>query len=125
VPHREPAGPPALGTLAERLIIRHLRVSIPESNTRHELQRGRESEPLLEQQMRCIAVVGAGASAPLHKRGEELAEGLVKDHKDKKGFEDELHRLQRVYRLDPESFETRLAALSRIPAEARNVREKI
>lgn len=111
--------------LADRLILRHLRISVPTSHMRHDLQRGRKSEPLLEQQIRCIAVVGAGASVPLLQRGDELATQLEEGHKDDKGRRAELFRLQRVYGLDPQDFETRLAALSRTPESAQGVREEI
>jgi hypothetical protein len=115
----------SLEALAERLIARHLRVSVPDSTTRHDLQLERETEPLLEQDMRCIAIVGAGASAPVLRRGEELAAKLEKGESDKPGFEAELFRLERVYGLDRRDFETRLAALSRTPQAAQSVRERI
>lgn len=75
--------------------------------------------------MRSIAVIGAGASAPLLRRGEELAMKLEENETDRAGFEAELFRLERVYRLDRRDFETRLAALSRTPQAAQLVRERI
>lgn len=112
--------------LAHRLIIRNLQVSVPgNSDLRHDLPRGRKLEPLFERKMRCIAIVGAGASAPLHRRGDELASDLERLEGDKDAFEDELSRLHRVYGLNPNEFETRLAALSRTPEAAQRVREEI
>jgi hypothetical protein len=116
--------PDGLEMLAHRMIIRNLQVSVPRE-LRHELLGDREAEPLLERRMRCIAIVGAGASAPLHERGGELAEALEKDESDKDAFADEISRLHRVYGLDPEAFETKLAALSRTPEAAQRVREKV
>ncbi len=115
-----------LTQLAERLIIRHLRVSVPDLGTRQELQRGRVREPLLEQRVRCIAVVGAGASAPLLARGDALATELEQQFSsDDEARRAELFRLERVYGLDPERFETRLAALSRTAYVTQIVRETI
>ncbi|HEV7492453.1 SIR2 family protein [Baekduia sp.] len=115
-----------LGTLADRLIVRHLRVSIPDPIRRQELQEGRRPEVLLEQRVRCIAIVGAGASAPLLQRGDALALGLEKEFaSDEVSRGAELSRLERVYGLDPTHFETRLAALSRTPEVAQAVRQHI
>ena len=119
--------PSVLAELADQLIVRHLRVSIPAEDVRLELQQGRRRELLLQQKLRCVAVVGAGASATLHARGDELADDLERDFsfpKDK-DREAELFRLQRVYKLDPKDFETRLAALSRTPEVTQRVRKEI
>ncbi len=116
---------PELTQLADRLIIRHLQVSVPDG-ARHELQRGRTSEPLLGQRIRCIAIVGAGASAPLLGRGEALATELEQQFSsEEEARKAELFRLQRVYGLDPSDFETRLAALSRTPDITQHVRQRI
>ncbi|MGC1852379.1 MAG: SIR2 family protein [Solirubrobacterales bacterium] len=103
-----------------------MRISVPQPKVRHELQRDRAQEQLLEKRVRCIAVVGAGASAPLLKRGDELATQL-EDHfsSQEKERKAELFRLQRVYGLYAEDFETRLAALSRTPEITQHVRETI
>jgi hypothetical protein len=115
-----------LTTLADRLIIRHLRVSVPDADARHELQREHTPEPWLEQRVRCVAVVGASASAPLLSRGDALATQLEKQFRDQDDARRaELFRLQRVYGLDPKDFETRLAALSRTPEITYQVREAI
>lgn len=116
--------PVALEQLADRLITRHLRVSVPDPVTRNEIQRRRAPEPLLDR-VRCIAVVGASASSPLLKRGLELAESLEESEADNKAREAELFRLERVYGLDPKDFETRLAALSRTPPSAQWVKEQV
>jgi SIR2-like domain len=74
-------------------------------------------------------VVGAGGSAPLLSRGGELAdeleEELLRSDTEEKAHEAELFRLQRVYRLDPDDFETRIAALSRTPEITEHVRNAI
>jgi hypothetical protein len=112
--------------LADRLIVRHLRVSIPDWSVRQALQRRRVREPLLERKVRCIAIVGAGASAPLLARGDalatELEERFAGPDKDRKA---ELFRLQRLYQLNPKHFETRLAALSRTPEATQHIRHTI
>ncbi len=80
----------------------------------------------MEQRVRCIAVVGAGASAPLLGRGNELVKDLEREFAAEEELrEEESYRLQRVYGLDPEDFETRIAALSRTPEITRHVREAI
>lgn len=115
--------------LADRLIARHLRVSIPDIDTRRQLQHNRTSEPLfLRQRGRCVAVVGAGGSAPLLDRGLELADELDNEFSSKsevKSREAEMFRLQRVYGLDPKDFETRIAALSRTPEITEHVRNAV
>jgi len=115
-----------LARLADRLIIRHLRVSVPQSEMRSELQRDRSQELLLEQRVRCVAVVGAGASAPLLDRGEALTRQLQRRFSSyEEARERELLRLQRVYGLDPNDFETRLAALGHSPEIANAMRQEI
>jgi hypothetical protein len=121
---------PELAQLADRLIVRHLRVSLPEYETRRELQRGYEHEPLLTLKTRCVAVVGAGASAAaLFDRGKALADSLEKQFaaspEEDNARRAELFRLQRVYGLDPADFETRLAALSRTPEVTQQVQHAI
>jgi hypothetical protein len=112
--------------LADRLIARHLRVSIPDIDTRRELQHSRTKEPLfLHQKVRCVAVVGAGGSVPIVDRGIELADrldGEFSSAAEKKARKEELFRLQRVYGLNPKDFETRIAALSRTPETTEHVR---
>jgi len=77
---------------------------------------------LVEREMRCIAVVGAGASAPLLARSRELADELeTKFGRD----EAELERLQLVNNLSTEEFETRLVALGKSEAIERQIRHEI
>jgi hypothetical protein len=116
----------ALTTLADRLIIRHLRVSVPNTKMRQNIQQGLTPEPLLQKRMRCVAVVGASASAPLMKRGDALATQLERRFNDQDAARRaELFRLQRVYKLDGDDFETRLAALSRTPEVTQEVKATI
>jgi hypothetical protein len=116
-----------LTELADQLIIRHLRVSIPAEDVRLELQKGLRREPLLDQKLRCVALVGAGGSAALFDRGAALAKELEDEFSspNDKGRRAELFRLQRIYKLDPEDFETRLAALSRTPEVTQHIRQTI
>ncbi|HST69590.1 MAG TPA: SIR2 family protein [Solirubrobacterales bacterium] len=80
----------------------------------------------LRQRARCVAVVGAGGSAPILGRGRELVADLENEFRsEEKAWEAELFRLQRVYDLDPEDFETRIAALSRTPEVTEHVRRVI
>lgn len=93
---------------------------------REAAQAGRDREPLWERRLRCVAIVGAGASAPLLRRGTELAAELEREFaSDAEARKAEAFRLQRVYGLDPGDFETRLAALSRTPDVTQRVREMI
>jgi hypothetical protein len=72
--------------------------------------------------MRCIAVVGAGASAPLLRRADALADSLeARFGRDKV----ELERLELVTGSRARDFETRLVALSGTPVAAREVRDQI
>lgn len=116
-----------LARLADRLITRHLRVSIPDIKTRRQLQHNRAPDPLfLRQSVRCVAVVGAGGSAPLLGRGRELADDLKKEFpSESEAQKAELFRLQRVYGLNPNDFETQIAALSRTPEITEHVRNTI
>jgi hypothetical protein len=59
-------------------------------------------------------------------RGHELVKDLEKEFpSEKKAREAELFRLQRVYGLDPDDFETRIAALARTPEITEHVRNTI
>ena len=112
--------------LAAHLIARHLRISIPDPSVRDTLAatQRRDVYPvnLVERPTRCIAVVGAGASAPLLKRADELATELeARFTRD----EVELERLKLVNNLKTNAFETRLVALSKTPDAAREVRKTI
>jgi hypothetical protein len=115
-----------LERLADMLIARHVRVAIPDLPVRDSLAESLRTNihafDLVERDMHCIAVVGAGASSPLMKRADELADELeARFERDKA----ELDRLQLVYNLNPEAFETRLIALSKNPDAKREVRRTI
>jgi SIR2-like domain len=115
-----------LALLAEVLIARHLRISLPDSTIRDDLAKAQHSPPyqvdMVERRTRCIAVVGAGASASLLARANDLATELEKDF----GRDDtELERLELVSGFPRDNFETRLIALSRSPETAIQVRERI
>ncbi len=72
--------------------------------------------------MHCIAIVGAGASAPLVERANDLADELEERFERDKA---ELKRLELVYDLNKNDFETRLIALSKNPDTEREVRKTI
>jgi hypothetical protein len=112
--------------LATMLVARHVRISVPDGTVRdllaEELPETAYRADLVERDMHCIAVVGAGASAPLLERGDDLASKLEKEFT---RDEAELDRLQLVNNLKRKAFETRLIALSRTPAAARQVRDTI
>jgi len=117
---------PDLRSLADRLIARHVRISVPDTTVRvllasTQLRSPDDTDPI-EHSVRCVAVVGAGASFPLLSRGDELAGTLEHDY----GRDDvELDRLALVNNLNPKYFETRLIALSKTPDVARKVRQTI
>lgn len=112
--------------LAGRLLARHLHIAVPDSIVRSRLAGvGRVADyptKLMERDMHCIAVVGAGASEPLLKRGGKLAKELEAKFGRN---EAELERLKLVNNLDPKDLETRLIALSSSPAAALQVRDTI
>ncbi len=116
-----------LRQLADRLIARHIRIAVPDLEVRDQLvARGeaRYDVELVEREMRCIAVVGAGASDAVLKRSKELADELEAEFgRD----DDELERVRLVNNLESVDvdFEARLVALSKSPAAERKVREKI
>jgi len=115
-----------LNALADLMIARHLRVSIPESGIRDRLAAAQHlpanQVEMVERDVRCIAVVGAGASFPLAKRADKLATKLETEfQRDTVEFE----RLQLVNNMKPGGFETRLIALSSNPNAARQVRATI
>lgn len=117
---------PNLEKLARRLIARHLRISVPDKSVRALLaehyDRSIYPDKMVECDMRCVAIVGAGASAPVLARGNQLAKSLEgKFGRDKV----ELERLRLVNNLNKNHFETRLIALSRTPEAERKVRETI
>ncbi|MFI4990586.1 MAG: SIR2 family protein [Solirubrobacterales bacterium] len=112
--------------LADMLMARHVRVATPDSMVRVELSEdlnnSLELPELVERDMHCVAIVGAGASAPLVDRANDLADELEERFE---RDETELNRLSLVYGSDIEHFETRLIALSKNPETMREVRKTI
>lgn len=113
--------------LAEALVVRHLQESWPFGDEgAPSWFRDSVPPPRYHDQIRTVAVVGAGASLPVKDIATDLAEELEKDlEKDDNARQVELDRLEAVYGLDRESFETRLTALCRTPEAERQVRAAI
>lgn len=121
-----PTSKQAMTNLADALLTRHLQESWPEP---------RESAPSwfqngtpqgYDENLRTVAVVGAGASVPMMSIASELASELEDElDPDSRDREVELDRLENVYGLNRKSFETRLTALCRTPEAERKVRERI
>jgi SIR2-like domain len=116
-----------LSELAEVLLVRHLQESWPKpQDETHGWFREGSPPRCYEDKVRVVAVIGAGASAPIFAVADELASELEEEvDVDKADREAELARLATVYRLNPEGFETRLAAICRTPEAERKVRAKI
>ena len=101
-----------LDKLAEQILVRHIQKCIS-----NDILRNWEDLPATlrkaQRQSHVIAVVGAGASAPVLARGDDLVDKLKKafgiDHK---LHERKLRRLEKVSRLNPNDLETQLVALS-------------
>jgi hypothetical protein len=116
-----------LSELAELLLVRHLQESWPRPHdeTRGWFPEGKAPRRY-DENVRAVAVVGAGASAPIFALADELASELEEEiDVDRGDREAELARLENVYRLNPKAFETRLAAICRTPEAERKVRAKI
>lgn len=116
-----------LGPLADLLIARHIRVSIPDLEMRREMLVGSPHIwKLTQNRFRCIAVVGAGASAPFLNRGKDLAKGLIRQfHVDEAAVQAERERIERITAVDPEEFEAQLSAIGQILGGDRRVRTAI
>lgn len=116
-----------LGNLAEMLIARHINVSVPDQELRRELFE--EDSKLWEhcqRKFRCIAVVGAGASAPVLDRGDDLAAGLIeKFNIGQASIDAEHERLARITAVDPDEFEAKLSAIGQTMGNGRRVRAAI
>jgi SIR2-like domain len=116
-----------LERLGDSLLTRHLQVSWPEPAESPPAWFDTNAMPgRYGDELRTVAVVGAGASFPMQAIADDLADELEKDldsgHHDR---EVELDRLEQVYKLDRTSFETRLMALCRTPETERKVRHRI
>jgi hypothetical protein len=116
-----------MSALAEALLVRHLQESWPFGDEGVPSWFGDSgAPPRYHDQIRTVAVVGAGASLPVKAIASELVDELEKDlEKDNKAREVELDRLEAVYGLNREGFETRLTALCRTPEAERQVRAAI
>jgi hypothetical protein len=113
--------------LAEMLIARHINVSIPDHELRGELfERDSEFWDRCQRKFRCIAVVGAGASAPALPRGNDLASGLIERFNIGRALvEAEKERLARITAVDPSDFEAQLSAIGQTLGNSRRVRAAI
>jgi hypothetical protein len=116
-----------LDPLAELLIARHIAVSISDREMRSQMLASSPGlQELSERKFRCIAVVGAGASAPLLDRGKDLAKGLIRQFKvDEAAVQAERERIERITAVDPEEFEAQLSAIGQILGGDRRVRTAI
>jgi hypothetical protein len=118
-----------LDPLADLLIARHINTSIPckDRELRRSMLKGaKRTWKLTERKSRCIAVVGAGASAPVLKRGDDLAKSLIQQfHVDETAVQAEHERLKRITAVDPEEFEAQLAAIGQALGSDRRVRAAI
>lgn len=113
--------------LSDALLARHLQESWPKRKE-SSLRWFPDGEPpgRYHENIRTVAVVGAGASIPMVSVAEELAKEVERDlDKDQNEREVELDRLENVYGLKREDFETRLSAVCRTPETERRVKEKI
>jgi hypothetical protein len=116
-----------LSDLAEALLVRHLQASWP-ATTAAGPTWFRDGGPpdRYDQEIRTVAVVGAGASVPMNPVAEQLATYLEeKVDKDRDARLVELDRLEDVYGLERTEFETRLTAICRTPEIEREVRYEI
>jgi hypothetical protein len=125
---QNPEDHPWLRGLARRLVARHLNVSIPEYELRRELLAAEEPKvwKQCQRKFRCIAVVGAGASAPVLARGDDLASGLTQNFNiELAAVEAEKERLERITAVDPTEFEAQLSAIGQTLGNSRRVRAVI
>lgn len=112
--------------MAEALLARHLQESWPKPQESTRWFMGGESPARYHENLRTVAVVGAGASMPRMSVADDLAKEVEEElDKDKQEREIELDRLENVYGLKRGSFETRLTAICRTPETERKVRERI
>jgi hypothetical protein len=116
-----------LRPLADLLIARHINASVPDHELKREMLAGEAAMwAHTERKFRCIAVVGAGASAPVLERGEGLAKGLMQRfHVDEDAIQAERERLERITAVNPEEFEAQLSAIGQTMGGDRRVRAAI
>ena len=114
--------------LAARLLDRHIEVSSPGRLSAHfPIPRVSERTRPLHSSTRTIAVVGAGASAPVFGRSQELVSGVLELDPDRAALEQAIERIGFDLQQDQPtpSFETALAAVGRSPEGEKRVREHI
>lgn len=113
--------------LAEMLIARHINVSIPDHELRGDLfEEDSKFWDRCQKKFRCIAVVGAGASAPVLARGNDLASGLIERFNIGQALvEAEKERIARITAVDPTDFEAQLSAIGQTLGNSRHVRAAI
>ena len=115
-----------LDALANWMLVRHLQVSWPEPTESMPTWFGGKTPPGYTENLRTVAVVGAGASYPMESIADDCATELEKElDGDSHDREVELDRLENVYSLDRNNFETRLTAICRTPEAERKVRDRI
>jgi hypothetical protein len=109
------------------LIARHINLSVPDHELRRELfENDRKLWKRCQKRVRCIAVVGAGASAPVLDRGNDLASGLIeKFNIGQASVEAERERIERITAVDPSEFEAQLSAIGQTLGNSRRVRATI
>jgi len=109
------------------LIARHINVSIPDQELRGDLfASDSDFWKRCQGKFRCIAVVGAGASAPVLARGNDLASGLIEKFNIGQALvEAEKERLARITAVDPTEFEAQLSAIGQTLGNSRRVRAAI
>ena len=116
-----------LDTLARYMLQRHLQKCL-DKKLRNELNEYLEGFRENERgTSRVVAIVGAGASAPVFKRGKEIAQELKREFATQPGYDEEIRRIKRVYSFDEEQepLETALFALSRTAEGEKNVRKRL
>lgn len=112
--------------LAEALLVRHLQESWPSKESVVNWFRNGGPPPRYDERIRTVAIVGAGASIPMLSAAGDLAKILEDEiDNDREAREIELDRLENVYGLHRNSFETRLTAVCRTEEQERKVRQEI
>ena len=124
----EAGGSALIEELAEKLVARHVSISVPSKAARDlDFSDGENWEEHLDDGVRCIAVVGAGASRPILSGAVDLAAHLEKNAKvPPEEVNEAAARLAKIYGLDRSHFETRLLALNQAsPGAAAQIRAAI
>lgn len=115
----------SLNTLASLMLLRHLHLCTRDSIKHlHRLPKAIR-EAAREDQSRIIAVVGAGASAPLLSRSDDLLLRLEQQEDDLRDYKAQLDSIAETSGLERGDFETRLVALTRTVAKAEGVRREL